>query len=222
MTMRWWFGAVAAVTLMLAASARPYFMVYQPHSWTREHQLQMPGPSRFDLPIEEVDNYANLPRVGVIELGGLERVEDDNNFGVYVPAEFDGWILLTHWNAPPDSLLAGCQVWFTGSDGRKYELPEQILLDTPGATAGVLPDEARQTPTCTPQWQSGPRYSWPDGELENLYPRPEKWENLIAISMPDGVRPTEFHFGWSTPHYVTVRLPESKPFLDDLVGSSEK
>lgn len=219
MTKRWWVRALLAVLVMLAASAQPYFMIYKPESWSREHLLYAEGSKRFDLPVQEVENIANLPRVAEVELRGFEQIEDDNSYGVEAPDEFDGWLLLTQWSAPTHSILSGCQIWFTGSDGKTYGDMEILLSDLMRRSTAI-PEEIRTTAGCTPPMQSGPRYAWDDGRLENKFPRPEEWENLFSVVMPDGVHPTKLHFGWRQPHYVTLELPDSKPFIDDLVGSS--
>ncbi|SIQ37298.1 hypothetical protein CAFEA_01615 [Corynebacterium afermentans subsp. afermentans] len=216
----WWVSALVAVALMFASSSRPYFTIYQPWSWTREHNLDKEGASRFSLPVNEVENAAGLPRTAIVEIKGFEQVDDENDLDVFVPDGFDGWVLYTKWKAPTNSLLSGCQVWFSGADGRHYELSEKLTGDSFGGASAVRPDEVRISPTCTPPMQSGPRYNWLDGKLENEFPRPETWDRFIAVSMPDGVRPTEFHFGWSPPHYITLELPENAPFLDELLGDA--
>lgn len=221
MTQRWWGRALLAVLVMLAASAQPYFMIYKPESWSYEYVLHADGSERFDLPVQEVENIANLPRVAEIELRGFEQIEDDNSYGVEVPNGFDGWLLLTRWSAPTNSILGGCQTWFTGSDGKAYGEMEVLLSDVMKLST-TIPEENRITPGCTPPMQNGPRYAWSDGRLENKFPRPEEWEKLFSVVMPDGVHPREFHFGWREPHYVTVELPDSKPFLNDLVWTSRE
>lgn len=216
----WWVSAPFAAALMFMASSQPYFTVYKPWSWTRENVLETGKPSSFDLPVKEIDNPAGLPRTAEVELRGFERIEDDNTYGVDVPEGFDGWILFTQWKAPEDALLSGCEIWFTGSDGRRYQQEETLIPATPGKNRPKVPDEIRKGPGCTPRMQSGPRYTWPEGELENRFPRPEEWENLINIVMPDGVQPTEFHFAWGPPHYVTLELPASMPFVEELLADS--
>lgn len=218
----WWIYALASTALMLLASSYPYFMLYRPWSWTREVVIASDAIGHFELPVREVDNTSGLPRTADVELRGFERVADDNPYNVYVPEGFDGWIVFTQWSAPTNSLLSGCQIWFTGSDGKEYEVKKQINPTVAGGMAAPITNEVSVSSVCTPEGKGGPRYSWPDGELDNTSPRPEEWENLVAFSMPDGVHPTAFHFGWSPPHYVTLKLPESKPFLEELVGDVSK
>lgn len=224
MKRRWWVAAPIAVLTMLLASSHLFVMTYLPWSWRKEHVISANGGSRIELPVQEIENPANLPRIAEVELRGLEQVGNGTVFGIDVPAGLDGWIMLTKWSAPTNSLLAGCQVWFVGSDGRKYSSIGALEQRVTGLRGWEIPDRYRLNSKCDARGFYGPRYRYQDGELEMGPTRPEEWENLTFVAMPRGVRPTEFHFAWSPPHYVTLKLPELKPFVVDYVvaGANEK
>lgn len=53
-------------------------------------------------------------------------------------------MLLTKWSAPAESVLSGCDMWVTGTDGKKYPLTDAVF-EGPG-----LVDDLRMTYRCVP------------------------------------------------------------------------
>lgn len=202
----WWGTAPLAVGLMLAAASQPYFSLYRPWAHTAEHVVEAGAPGHFDLPAE---GAPDIRHQADIEVRGFQMVErGDPRIGIDAPDGFNTWVLLTKWSAPAESVLAGCDMWVTGTDGKKYPLTDAVF-EGPG-----LVDDLRMTYRCVPPREEGPRLNQAEKTVEAGSARPEKWNKITPVAMPEGERPVKLHIAWGTPHYVTVVLPEPAEFID--------
>lgn len=202
----WWATAPLAAGLMLAASSQPYFSLYRPWAYTDEHVVKADESGHFDLPAE---GNPDVRHQADIEVRGFQMVErGDPRIGIDAPEGFQTWVLLTKWSAPAESILAGCEMWVTGTDGKKYPLTDAVF-EGPG-----LVDDLRMTYRCVPPREEGPRFNKAEKTVDPGSPRPEKWNKITPVAMPDGERPVKLHIAWGTPRYVTVVLPEPAEFID--------
>lgn len=196
---------------MLIASSQPYFSLYRPWAWTQEHVVATEG-GHFILPASELEDLPYPPAVEVtheadIKIIGFQKMEYHEQIGIYPPEGFTSWLILTEWEAPTDSLLANCNMWFSGSDGRRYYRTNSVF-------SGEMDENLHASTSCTPPGEAGPKHVWDTGEIVTEEPRPEQWRKLAPVAMPDGVQPTKLHFAWGQPHYVTIVLPEPAEFID--------
>lgn len=206
----WWATAPVAVVAMLAATAQPYFSLYRPWAWTNERQVGAAG--HFDLPPREAVGATHAAH---IEVAGFQLLDDaqEQHLDIHPPEGFGAWLIMTQWDAPAESVLAGCRMWVTGSDGRTYNLTDGVF----GGAA--LIDDLSQASACVPPREAGPRFDAVAGSVVEGDPRPAKWRKITPVAMPDGVQPTRLHIGWEEPRYVTVVLPEPANFVDDPPAS---
>lgn len=128
--------------------------------------------------------------------------------GLEIPEGFGLWVTTMRWKAPKDSLLAGCRVRVTGTDGRDYELMGQFEDAWDGA------GELSHRHACTPSGQEGPksvpREQYDLFEERVIDPgndRPEQWVKRIPLILPEGTAPIELHIGWDYPYFLTLELP---------------
>ena len=141
----WWVGAPVAAGLMLAASSQPYFSLVRPWTWTQEQVIEAGSPGSFDLPIADFDGARHHADIEVL---GFQSVEDEIQIGLHAPEGFTIWAVLTQWNAPEESVLEGCHMWVTVSDGKEY-LRKDKLFGTPI-------DDFSAMHACAPPGEAGP------------------------------------------------------------------
>ncbi|WJY96764.1 hypothetical protein [Corynebacterium fournieri] len=204
----WWVSAPVAAALMLAASSQPYFSLVRPWSWSQERAFEASAPANFDLPVANFDGARHAADVEVL---GFQSVEDGHQIGLHAPDGFTIWAVLTQWGAPAESVLAGCRMWVTGSDGKEYQRTDAVF--------GSVVDDFSSRYGCTPPGEEGPTVSAPDigtdeMQLDAGSPRPEQWRKVTPWALPDGVQPTRLHIGWDFPHYLTIELPAPAAFVD--------
>ncbi|WP_157731232.1 hypothetical protein [Corynebacterium glaucum] len=208
----WWATAPLAAGLMLAASSQPYFSLYRPWALTKEHVVAAEG-GHFSLPVgewglQDTQATTDLAHEAEIKILGFQEIVHNEQIGIYPPDGFTTWLVLMEWNAPSDSLLSRCGMWFTGSDGKDYPRSDFVF-------SSDVDENLQARESCTPPRAGGPKQDWDTGEVTTEEPRPEQWRKLAPIAMPNGVRPTELHFLWLKPHYVTIVLPEPAEFIDE-------
>lgn len=198
-----WAGAVGAVALMWAASSEPLIDVYLPWEWTRGTD-----GTRFDVPVRD---HPEQRRAAEVKVAGFQKIENPADFPEITPPEgFDMWAVLTEWNAAPGAHLKDCRMWAIGDDRVTYPL---------APWASVM-DDLREP--CVPPGKEGPYLEWdldrditdPDAMVTvEGNPRPENWKKISVIVAPAGVTPTKLRFGWEEPRFMTLTLPEPKPFV---------
>lgn len=197
-----WAGAVGAVGLMWAASAEPVVDVYLPWEWTKKA-----AGENFDVPVKDYPEHRHAAEVKV---AGFQKIEPGDFPEITAPEGFDMWAVLTEWSAPKESILKGCELWAIGDDGSTYPL---------GQWAIGMPDLQEG---CVPPGKEGPSLEWdidahPDDmttlTLTDGSPRPKSWKKISVIVAPAGVTPKELRFGWDQPRFMTLPLPEPKPFV---------
>lgn len=208
----WWIAAPVAVALMLAASSQPYVTVYAPWQWTKQQVLA--DSEEFRIPVADYPEYTHSARV---QVAGFQKLSPGAIAGITPLEGFDVWAVLTQWQAPTDSILAGCQMWSTDDQGTEYPLMDRVL-------GGVVDPRLSTFSACTPPGEEGPQLEWdmdnhPD-DMNQLTltpgePRPESWEKLTLLSMPAGTQPEALHIGWDKPAYVSLPLPEPEEFLSE-------
>lgn len=201
----WWVAAPVAVALMVGASMQPYFSIVRPWTWSDEELVSAGGEGSFAFPIADVEGAMYQAQVSVLEFQELNPKQQDV-LEAHAPEGFSPWLVLTEWSAPQESVLAGCRMWVTASDGREYQLVDRAFVEP------VMQQDLSTANGCTLPGQGGPLVG--DGEIVEGFgdPRPDTWRKLTPIAMPDGVQPLKLHVGWEEPHYVTLVLPEPEPF----------
>lgn len=207
----WWATAPLAAGLMLAASSQPYFSLYRPWAWTQEQVVDAEG-GHFSLPVAELPQLEEPVEVDLIheadiKILGFQEIVHHEQIGIYPPEGFTNWLVLMEWNAPADSMLSRCSIWFTGSDGKEYSRSDFVY-------SGEMDENLKSMFSCTPPGEAGPQQDNYTGEVSTEEPRPEQWKKLVPIALPDGVKPEKLHIAWQQPHYVTIVLPEPEEFVE--------
>ena len=197
-----WAGAVGAVALMWAASSEPLVDIYLPWEWTRGTD-----GAQFDVPLRDHPEHRHAAEVKV---AGFQKIEPGDFPEITPPEGFDMWAVLTEWSAAPEAVLKDCQMWAIGDDDVTYPLaPWALALDD-------------LSQPCVPPGEEGPYLEWdinldisdPNAMvLMEGNPRPEAWKKISVIVAPAGVTPQELRFGWEEPRFMTLTLPEPKPFV---------
>lgn len=216
----WWATAPIAVAAMFAASSQSLVDNYLPWSWSKEQVIEAGSAGQFSLPA--TDTHGNRVDTAVavhaarVEVLGVQIVEPQEvgAVGFESPEGFDTWLVMTQWEAPADSILRGCNMWFSGSDGREYP-----RTDAPFSAPPM--DDLSMTWNCVPPSKEGPGFSFEGNAVEPGLPRPEQWRKIHPVALPKGERPELLHVGWDTPDYVTLVLPEPANFLSSPSASGE-
>lgn len=178
--------------------------MYKPWEWTDEHVVKANHVGEFSFPASDVDGRHEAE----VEVMSLKRIDAEKPQGLEIPEGFVLWMTTTRWKAPKDSLLAGCRVRVSGTDGRDYPLRGQFEDPWAGAK------ELSQRHACTPPDQEGPksvpreRYDF-FGErvIDPGKDRPEQWVKNTPLILPEDTAPVDLHIGWSYPHFLTLELP---------------
>mgnify|MGYP006948300701 FL=1 len=210
----WWLTAPVAAGLMMTASSQPYFTLVKPNSWSNEI-LAAPGETAsFDFPV----GFEDARRAASVRVLKFEKLDPDNQLSFTAVDGFDVWVVLTQWEAPPDSVLVRCVVWAIGSDGRKYDSVKTVWDGERDNYRALGMDD-----DCVPPDQAGPKvrgveFMSEEEMIDPGSPRPEKWKKLNAIVVPHGVQPREMTIYWAAPDAVTLELPEPEDFVDKLIS----